>query len=162
VCTQKNLDDLKALINASGTAGTKFTDIQTTLGATCAACAFSKDTAANWQPYVQSGTGFLSNRFGSCLAQVESAACGKAYFEFDICLKSACSMTDCGTAAAIDACQTKAAKAGSACGTLGQAFATACPNAATQLDTGGVCASSPASIKVSCAGGPDAAIDGSL
>jgi hypothetical protein len=170
VCTQTNIDALKALINASGTSGTKFTDIKSTLGATpaCVACAFGPDTATNWQPYVETNTGgtagFISNRFGSCLAQVESAACGKAYFQYDICLKIACNTTDCTTASAVSTCQTAASKAGAACNALGTAFATACPNAQTQLGAGGVCSSSPASIAASCAAGPDAGslVDASL
>ena len=80
VCTQKNLDDLKGLINKSGASGVPFADIKKTLGATCAACAFSQDTDANWQPYVENSKGTLSNRTASCLAQSEGAACGKAYF----------------------------------------------------------------------------------
>jgi hypothetical protein len=162
VCTQTNLDDLKKLIVASGSAGTKFADIKTTLGATCAACAFSKDTAANWQVYVETTSGTLSNRTASCLAQVESAECGKAYFQADICLKIVCSATDCGGDAEVAACQKKAAGAGGACNALGKAFLTACPNTDTQLADDGPCASSPSSIAISCGGGLDGGLDGSL
>lgn len=165
-CTQQNLDDLKALIIKNGTMGTKFTDIQTTLGATCAACAFSKDTAANWQVYVEttSGgtTGFISNRSASCAAQVEGAACGKALFEADICLKAVCSTADCGGDAEVTACQKKAAGKGGACFDLGQAFIKACPNEATTLAADGPCANSPAAIAASCGGGPDGGLDASL
>jgi hypothetical protein len=163
VCVQKNIDDLRDLIIKNGTMGTKFTDIQTALGATCAACAFSKDTAANWQPYVQTTNGFLSNRTASCLAQVESAACGKAAFELDICGKIACNTTDCPTDAEVTACQKKAFAKGGACNAIGQTFVTACPNEAVQLDPAtGPCATSPQAIAVSCAGGPDGGLDASL
>jgi hypothetical protein len=162
VCTQQNLDDLKALIIKNGAAGTKFTDIQTTLGATCAACAFSKDTDTNWQVYVQTTSGFLSNRTSSCAAQVEGEACGKAYFQADICLKIACSATDCGGDAEVAACQKKAAGTGGACNALGQAFINACPNEKTTFAADGPCASSPAAIAVTCGGGLDGGLDASL
>jgi hypothetical protein len=167
VCGQANLDDLKAAINASGTGGTKFTDIKAALGkgdggAGCVACAFSKDTAPNWQPYVETTTGTISNRFASCLAQVESAACGKAFFQFDICIKVVCNDTDCADATAVTACQKKAVAVGGACNDLGKAYVAACPNGDAQLGTDGVCENSPKSIAASCGGGADAGLDGSL
>jgi hypothetical protein len=106
--------------------------------------------------------GFLSNRTASCLAQVEGAACGKAYFEADICLKIACTTTDCGSDTAVTACQKKAAGTGGACNALGKAFVTACPNEAATLAADGPCASSPASIAVTCGGGVDGGLDAAL
>lgn len=161
-CTQQNLDDFKALIIKNGAAGTKFTDIQTTLGATCAACAFSKDTDTNWQVYVQTTNGFLSNRTPSCAAQIEGAACGKAYFEADICLKIACNTTDCTSDTEVANCQKKAAGTGGACNALGQAFIKACPNEATTFAKDGPCASSPQAVAVTCGGGLDGGLDASL
>jgi hypothetical protein len=165
VCTQQNLDDLKALIIKNGTMGTKFADIKSTIGTTCAGCAFSKDTDTNWQVYIETtGTtpGFVSNRTASCAAQVEGAACGKAFFQVDICTKIVCSTTDCGGDAEVTACIKKAIATGGACNDLDKAFIAACPAAQTTFDAAGPCASSPASIAVTCGGGLDGGLDASL
>jgi hypothetical protein len=156
VCTQKNIDDLRALF-VKGMGSAKFTDIETTLGATCSPCVFTPTTAANWGPLVKDPMGYLQNEVGSCLAQVENAACGKAFFEFDTCLVAACPASDCGDQTAIDACQTKAAKG--ACKALNATVGTACPKISTELAMGGICADTLNSIAVSCGGG---VVDGGL
>jgi hypothetical protein len=158
VCTQKNLDDLKALFTKGG-GSAKFADIKTTLGAQCAGCAFSKKDAANWQVIVEDTNGFISNGTGSCFATVETPECGKAAFEFDVCLKTACNQTDCGMdAAAIKTCTQKAAT-GAACKGLNTAFGKACPNVQNDFL---VCTGTVASIAVLCGGGPDAGLDSSV
>lgn len=159
VCTQKNLDDLKALF-VKGMGGAKYTEIKTTLGANCAACAFSKKDAANWQLFVEDGIGFISNSTASCLATVENAACGKAAFEFDICLRSVCSQADCGMdQTAISACQKKAVKG--ACKKLSTDFGTAC-GANLQADLTDKCTGPVADLAVVCGGGPDGGLDSSV
>jgi hypothetical protein len=172
VCTQTNIDSLKAQFladKAAGKTGTLFTDIKAALGGAgtaCVKCAFGPQAAQNWPPYVElTGGGTLSNRTASCLAQVESAACGKAYFEFDFCLAQlACNTKDCTTSAAVTACEKTAGAKGGACYALGQEFATACPNFTANVDPAGPCASSPAAIAASCSAYPDGGslVDASL
>jgi hypothetical protein len=169
ICTQANIDALKAKFaadKAAGKTGTLFTDIKAALGATCAGCAFGPQAAQHWPPYVElTGGGTMSNRTASCLAQVESAACGKAYFEYDFCLAQlACNTTDCTTSAAVTACGKTASAKGGACYTLGQAFATECPNFTANVDAAGPCGSSPAAVAASCAAYPDGGslVDASL
>ena len=154
-CTQQNLDDLKALFT-KGKGSAKFTDIKTSLGATCSACAFSKTASTSWQVIIEDTNGYLDNGTASCFAQLDSAACGKAAFQFDTCLQIACPDTECGTAAAVTACNSKAAKG--ACKGMNTAVSAACPKLQEDVAT---CGGILDAIAISCAGGPDAGIDAS-
>jgi len=150
VCTQPNIDALKDLFDKA-TAGVKYADMKTALGATCSACAFSKDTAPNWQPIVEATNGFLNNSGPSCFAQLETAACGKAAFHFERCLA-----TVCPAACTNDDCTDKASGPKGACNQLLLDANTACPNLTETLK---VCKGLIDGIVVSCAGGPDGGID---
>lgn len=156
VCTQKNLDDLRALFK-TGMGSAKFTDIQTTLGTTCGACVFTPSTATAWGLFLTDTSGKVvgDNSGPSCLAQIDSAACGKADAEFTACTDSACA--DCATdQATIDACTTKAAKG--ACKAVTAAAGTACTKTAEAKT---FCSDTLSIIAVSCGGGPDGGLDAS-
>ena len=149
VCTQQNIDDLKLLFkNAPAGGGVKFADIKTSLGATCAACAFSPIAGATWQVFVEDAVGAVDNRTGSCFAQRSGAACGKARFRWETCLDTACSPVDCG-AGSIQVCIAKAQKG--ACSALTTDYAAACPNEAADLPP---CGNIFGAIATSCSGGP--------
>jgi hypothetical protein len=157
VCTQANIDDLKALFKSAPATGVAFTDINTKLGATCAACAFSNDkSTTNWQVFAKfDGKSAVQNESGSCFAQIKDAACGKARFEWETCLDIACPETDCG-ADKRQACFPKAYKVGGACKAITDAYVAACPDEQGLIDA---CGTTFKSLAVSCAGGPDAGID---
>jgi len=109
VCNQTNIDDLTALFT-KGMGSAKYTDIKTTLGAACAACAFTKQTATKWGLFLEDAAGktIFDNSHAACEAILENDACGKADAEFYVCLDSACA--DCADQTATDACYSKAAK----------------------------------------------------
>jgi len=157
VCNQKNIDDLKALFVKAGPTGTiTYAEVETALGATCSACAFSEQTGANWQIFVKVPNGAIDNRVGSCMAQLENAACGKARFQWDECLDFTCQEAECGDEAKVKACKTKTQSG--ACKDLTTAYAKACPNEDTQLP---ICGNIFSAIAISCSGGKDASIDAS-
>jgi hypothetical protein len=162
VCTQQNIDALKAKFKAAS-GGVTFTDIRTTLGAACAACAFSATGAANWQVFAEaSGTTALENSAASCFAQRVGgdcgprygAVCGKARFRFETCLAIACPDADCGGASQVAACQVKAQKG--ACKGIIDAYVAACPN---EVDILPSCDNTFKAIATSCSGGPNHTID---
>lgn len=160
VCTQQNIDALKALF--SGSAGAKYADIKIALGASCASCAFSPMTGANWQVFAEDGIGAIDNRTGSCFAQRAGGACGPRYgavcgharFRVETCLDSACPQTDCGSPAAVQACRVKAMKG--ACKSIVDAYAVACTNEADLIKH---CDNLYDSIATSCSGGPNHTIN---
>jgi hypothetical protein len=158
VCTQANIDDLKALFKAAPPAGVAFTDINAKLGPACAACAFSSDKdTTNWQVFAKyDGKAAVQNESGSCFAQVKDAACGKARFEWEECLDIACSEADCG-ADKRTACFPKSYKVGGACKAITDAYVAACPDEQAYIDA---CGTTFKSLAVSCAGGPSAIGDG--
>ena len=161
VCTQQNIDALKALFK-SAPAGVKFADMKTSLGAACASCAFSPIGAPNWQVFVEDGSGAIDNRTGSCFAARVGGACGprygavcgKARFRFETCMDIACTTNDCGSEQARQACLNKAQKG--ACKAVSGAYALACPNEADLL---AVCGNIFQAIATSCSGGPNHTID---
>lgn len=153
VCTQQNIDDLKALF-VKGMGKAKYADIKTSLGTTCSACVFSKDTAANWQVLVENATmGTFNNGVYSCVAQSDGAKCGKAFFQAETCFKVVCPEDTCTDQ---DGCATKAGKG--ACKALVAAANQECPDLAGSIDK---CGGILDAIVASCAGGPDAGIDAS-
>ncbi len=131
VCSQKNIDDLKAVFTAGGGTAT-FANIKTALGETCSACAFTQITAMNWGVFIESDAGILDNSTAACFAEVDNNNCGKAVFEFSGCLNIACNTNVCADANAIKACKTKAASG--ACKDLNTAVSTQCK--ALQTDVG--------------------------
>lgn len=149
VCTQQNIDDLKNLFkNAPAGGGVKYADIKTSLGATCAACAFSPKAGASWQVFVEEVGGAIDNRTGSCFAQRSGAACGQARFRWETCLDSACPEADCGPNG-VTACTQKAQKV--ACLSLTNSYVAACPN---EVDDLPICGNIFGAIATSCSGGP--------
>ncbi len=158
-CTQKEIDDLKALFkSAPGKVPPE--DIRTTLGSTCSECVFSPLTGAgsdHWQVFVEKPQGFIDNATNSCLAQISSAACGKAASQYFACLQIACP-TECGAAGSTQAksCQQAALKG--PCSETDSAFKTACPNLGTDIAS---CGTYVQTIVMSCAGGRDGGIDAS-
>jgi hypothetical protein len=153
-CTQQNIDALKALFASAPGAGVTFAQIKTTLGPTCASCAFSPVAGPTWQLFVEEGGGAIPNQVGSCFAQLGGADCGKKRFEFETCIDLACA--DCDPDRGTTACQQKATKG--ACRDITTAYASACPNEADLVET---CGTIFASLAISCAGGADAGIDAS-
>lgn len=153
-CTQQNIDDLKELFTKGDSV--RFDEIKTTLGTTCAACAFSPMTGGqSWQVFVESGGGAIDNRTASCFSQIAGAACGHARFRWEECLQIACDEQLCGDSE-LAKCRSHAQQG--ACKTLQADYATACPNEADLVDT---CGNIFASIAASCAGGADGGIDAS-
>jgi len=159
VCTQQNIDDLKALFKAAPATGVAFTDINTKLGATCAACAFTNDkNTTNWGIFANfDGKSAVQNESGACFATIKDAACGKARFEWETCLDIACPESDCG-ADKRSACFPKSYKVGGACKAITDAYVAACPDEQALIDA---CGNTFKSLAVTCAGGPDAGIDAS-
>jgi hypothetical protein len=157
VCTQTNIDDLKALFKSAPATGVAFTDINAKLGATCAACAFSTDkNTTNWGIFAQyDGKSAVQNESGACFAVIKDPACGKARFEWETCLDIACPESDCG-ADKRQACFPKAYKVGGACKAITDAYVAACPDEQGLIDA---CGTTFKSLAVTCAGGPDAGID---
>jgi hypothetical protein len=155
VCTQQNLDDLKALFDA-GKGSAKYTDIEKSLGATCGPCVFTAAKGARWGMIIKDGANIVAdNSLGACFGVVGSAECGKARFEIDSCLDIACPQTDCGTDTS--ACNQKALKG--ACKSFIAPYTTACPDEQTLIDT---CTNFVRIIEVTCGGGPDAGLDSGL
>jgi hypothetical protein len=106
--------------------GVKFTDIKDALADDpgCAECAFGKEADAEWAPLVEatSGQGFIQNG-GGCVAVVsKNEDCGKAYFEWDLCLNFACTdcegsdQQSCVSAVQSSACKDQTDALGTACG----------------------------------------------
>lgn len=158
VCTQANVDALKAAFKASTTGSVKFADIKTTLGATCSACVFSPlntdgGLTPNWSVFVETGTGAYDNRTASCFARLKDETCGRTRSNFEFCLRAACKMPDCATDADVKTCKTKAQSG--ACKAITDAYVAACPNESELLDACNIYAS----IGVSCSGGPDGGLD---
>jgi hypothetical protein len=158
VCTQENVDALKAAFTASTTGSVKFTDIKTALGAACSGCVFSplnNDAGAtpNWSVFVETGTGAFDNRTASCFARLKDETCGRTRSQFEFCLRLACKMPDCATDADVKTCKTKVQSG--ACKAITDAYVAACPNESQLLDACNLYAS----IADSCSGGADAGID---
>ena len=155
VCIQKNLDDLKALF-AAGKGSAKYTDIEKTLGTTCAPCVFTAKAGPRWGLLVKDGANVIAdNSLGACFGALSTAECGKARFEIDSCLEIACPQTDCGTDLKI--CSTKALKG--ACKSFVTPYTKACPDEQTLLDN---CTNFTRIIEVTCGGGPDAGLDSGI
>jgi ubiquitin len=152
-CVQKNLDDLAALFTKGGGSAT-YTDIKTTLGATCAACAFTKETATKWGLFLEDASGktVYDNSHAACESIIDTQACAKADAEFNTCLDTACA--DCADQTTTDACYPKAVKG--ACKTVGAAASTACTADATACD------SAVSVLAIVCGGGPDGGLDAGL
>ncbi len=158
-CNQGDIDSLKALFKAAPPGkGIAFADIKKSLGATCAACAFSPIAGPNWQVFVEDKTGAIDNRTGSCFAQLENADCGKKRFIWESCLDAACPVADCAdsTGAVPTKCTQNAQKA--ACKDLTTVYAKACPSEGDILP---ICGNIFSAIAVSCSGGRDSGIDAS-
>jgi hypothetical protein len=154
VCNQQNLDDLKALFD-KGKGSAKYSEIETTLGTTCAPCVFTQVKSASWGVIVKDGATIVAdNSSGSCFGQLSDAACGKAVFELDACVDHVCPQDECTDT---QACTSKALKG--ACKNLLATFQKGCPNAAAIQPQ---CDNFIKIIAVSCAGGPDAGVDASL
>jgi hypothetical protein len=151
VCVQGDIDKLKVLFAGGGSV--KYTDIKTALGATCSACAFGAETAANWAPFVDVSGGDIDNSTASCFAKAKDANCGKARFEWEACLDATCISTECGSDTKLQACYGKATTG--ACKALTDLYTAACPDEQTYIDECNVFQS----VVASCGGGPDAGID---
>ena len=148
VCSQGNIDALKNAFNNPPAGGLQYSDVKTALGATCSACVFSDLTnGLHWSVFPEDATGALNNQTGSCFAQVDSAVCGKARFQWEICLNAACA--DCATDTQFNTCVT-AAQSG-ACSSLTTTYANTCPNEATDITK---CGNVYQAIAVTCSGGP--------
>ena len=154
VCDQSNLDALKAVF-AAGKGSAKYSDIEKSLGATCAACVFTPVKGARWGLIIKDGANIAGdNSQGSCNAQYSDNACGKASFEADACADLACPQQECTDQSA---CQKKAFAAKGPCATFAAGYRSACTK-----DIGDVCDNFIKTIVASCGGGGDAGLDASL
>jgi len=173
-CDQPAIDRLRAAFNAS-TAGVKFADIKTALGAPCAACVFSPlstdaGLATTWSIYVETSAPgaaavtAISNTSASCFARLKDNACGKARNLFEQCLRRACVKEDpampelggCKTDPDVTKCNGAPAQGGP-CKAITDAYVAACPDEPDYIKGCNIYAS----IAASCAGGTDAGIDSS-
>jgi hypothetical protein len=110
-----------------------FFDLGTGIGASCKACAFSRDTDASWAPIVGTAadngqTGFFN--YGSCFSAFDSSACGKAVQYSEFCTGIACN--ECATTQAeMTACAAAASDPGGMCNAISNSVTTSCPNLQT-------------------------------
>lgn len=158
VCTQVEIDALKAAFKASTTGSVKFADIKTALGATCSACVFSPvngdgGLTPTWSVFAETTTGAYDNRTASCFARLKDETCGRTRSQFEFCLRQACPATDCPTPAEVTKCKQDVQKG--ACKAITDTYVAACPNETDLLDACNLYAS----IALSCSGGADAGID---
>lgn len=159
VCTQPNIDALKAAFKASTTGTVKYTDIKTALGAPCSACVFSAlntdgGVTPTWSVFVEGTTGgAFDNRTASCFARLQDETCGRTRSQFEFCLRAACKMPDCATDADLKKCKSTAQSG--ACKTITDAYVAACPKETELLDACTIYSS----IAISCSGGTDGGID---
>jgi hypothetical protein len=162
VCTQADLDALKAVYK--GATSVTFTQIKTTLGATCSGCVFSPlngdaGAAPNWSIFVEptpDGGTAIDNRTASCFAHLGGEPWGAARAAWEGCLRTGCKLADC------DNSDTKLKKCKSdvqsgACKTLTTAYVAACPNETALLTTCNLYES----IALGCGGGADGGLDAS-
>lgn len=154
VCTQANIDAVKALFKAAGSAGVAYTDIKTALGAPCSACVFSPESAPNWSVFVEATDGFIGNESGACFALLKDANCGKSRLFFEQCLDFTCSEDDCQTSTKQQKCYGDTQSG--ACKDVTTAYSAACPNEKQLIDA---CGNMYKAMAVACAGGADAGID---
>ncbi len=149
VCTQKNVDDLKALFKASLGEVTA-PDVRAALGAACAACAVSKGTDPTWQVIVENGSSTINNGLGSCLAIRDGNACGQAAFRLETCVGLACPVASCGGSGSEVQCATAAQKG--ACLALNDAYVATCPGSVGADFS--ICSNVFGALATVCAGGP--------
>ena len=85
--------------------------------ATCRACVFGLQSAAQWAPLLEDGAGQLVGlNVGGCIAIASNnMACGKAYQNWFDCRFEACAGCPAGNTAALQQCLTNASKSGNAC-----------------------------------------------
>jgi hypothetical protein len=154
-CTQKNLDDLSALFK-KGMGSAKYTEIKTTLGNTCAACAFTKQTATAWGLFLEDASGKVAydNSVDACLAIVDSTACGKADAEFQACADTACA--DCADQPTFTTCTRDPKLAKGACKAFVAPLQAACTK---NTEAQAYCNSATSILAVVCGGGPDGGLD---
>ena len=152
-CTQDNLDALKAVF-AKGKGSASYKDIEASLGANCAACAFTPVKGTRWGVIIKDGANVAAdNSSGSCFGQLSTPECGKAVFELDACIDIACPQADCPDRAA---CTPKAVKG--ACKSFAGPFQKACTDPTVPES----CNNFVKTIVVSCGGGADGGKDSGL
>jgi hypothetical protein len=129
-CTTEDITQLEANFKQTGIKS--YFDLGKDLSDNCFACAFAKDTDANWGPIVGTAenngeTGFVN--FGACFGYVEDPACGKALQYEQFCYNIACN--ECTTTSTErQKCVEKAGSSGM-CTEFGDTTAKACPNIQT-------------------------------
>lgn len=159
VCTQPEIDMLKAAYKASTTGSLKYTEIKTALGATCSACVFSPvagdaGPATTWSVFAETNTGgAFDNRTASCFARLKDETCGRTRSQFEFCLRKGCTSTECVTDAELTKCKQKVQSG--ACKAITDAYVAACPMETELL----AACTFYASIAISCSGGADSGID---
>jgi len=158
-CTQKNMDDFKALFaKGAPQTGLTFPNIKTVLGTECSACVFSEKNSPTWSLFANfDGMTATENVTPSCFAHnsVGGEACGKARFTWEACLDIACPKTECADDAAIRACQKAPAQNGP-CKDVTKAYAAACKDEGALIKS---CGTIFDSLAVSCGGGSDGGLD---
>lgn len=158
-CAQGDLDAITDLFKKNPT-GVQYTDLEKALSATCAPCVFTNAAASpKWQMFIKGSGGYIDNSAGACFAAVKDEACGKARFQWELCVDGACNETDCATddQNKIRTCIGKAANG--VCKDITTAYTTACPDEQTYIDA---CGSILSAIAGVCGGGPDGGLDASI
>lgn len=158
-CTQKNMDDFKALFaKGAPPMSLTFPNIKTVLGTDCSACVFSAKASPTWSLFANfEGTSATDNVTPSCFARNSAGgeACGKARFQWETCLDIACPKSECADDAAIRKCQGAPAQNGP-CKELSKAYVTACPDEQVLIKS---CGTIFDSLAVACGGGSDGGLD---
>ncbi len=149
VCTPQNIDDLKALFNATQGAFTAAA-ARRALGEVCAACAVSRSNDPTWQVIIDDGSSLLNNGLGSCLAIRRGNACGQAAFRLEACAGLACPFETCGGGGGEAQC-VMAAQQG-ACRSLDDAYLGVCPT--SDAPDFAICSNLFGALAAVCGGGP--------
>jgi hypothetical protein len=127
--------------------------------ATCRACVFGSETAAQWAPLAENASGALTVlNVGGCIAIASgNTTCGKAYQNWFDCRFEACAGCPSGDPS-LQTCLASASKAGGACYAAFQAVDTTC--GATAIGNAEALCDDPSAkyvfegpIKAQCIGG---------
>lgn len=122
--------DLNALVSYVDTnAAATYQDWKTpgVTSASCRACVFGAETAAQWAPLIEDAAGQLVGlNVGGCIAvATNNVSCGKAYQNLFDCRFEACAACPSG-GTPLQACLETASKPGNACATAVQNVGTIC------------------------------------
>jgi hypothetical protein len=128
-CSEQAIKDIETFIGTQPSV--LFADLKAELvkkaGDACAKCVFAAETD-KWAPIVEDASGkVIDVNLGGCIELVSgSAACGKAYQQFDTCTTFGCS--ECTVTAEKAQCQKDIVSPGGPCEAAGDDLIGACTN----------------------------------